>query len=186
MITLLHGGQTGADRGAHEAAIANGWHVTGYMPRDQRDERGLIPEDVARMLMPHDKIGYGARTEANVAMANAALIVVPNAADRRATPGTSKTLDLTAARRLPLLVVDPAIDSAFVASWIWADLLVCGAQLSLFEDDIRGRRGSTRLLVAGPRESKWAGAQAHVAGLLRRVAISLAEIARTHKALPTR
>ena len=38
MITITHGGQTGVDRGAHEAAIDNGWRVAGYMPRDQRDE----------------------------------------------------------------------------------------------------------------------------------------------------
>lgn len=39
LITIIHGGQSGADRGAHEAAISNGWNVTGYMPRDCRDER---------------------------------------------------------------------------------------------------------------------------------------------------
>ncbi|HSX21410.1 MAG TPA: putative molybdenum carrier protein, partial [Gaiellaceae bacterium] len=66
MITIVHGGQTGVDRGAHEAAIDNGWRVAGYMPRDGRDELGPIPPDVARFLVAHEKAGYGARTEANV------------------------------------------------------------------------------------------------------------------------
>jgi len=37
----------------------------------------------------------------------------------------------------------------------------------------------TRLLVAGPRESKWPGARVETAALLRRVAMALAEIPRS-------
>jgi hypothetical protein len=39
----------------------------------------------------------------------------------------------------------------------------------------------TRLLVAGPRESKWHGARVETAGLLRRVALALAEIPQQRK-----
>ena len=109
MITLIHGGQSGVDRGAHEAAIVNGWAVTGYMPSNARDEYGPIPPDVARCLRTHESDRYAARTEANVRWCNALLVVVQDAGNERATPGTAKTLDLALERRLPRMVVIQAI-----------------------------------------------------------------------------
>ena len=174
MITLLHGGQTGADRGAHEAAIENGWRVSGYMPSDQRDELGPIPEAVARFLVPHDKASYAARTEANVASASAALIVVRDAADPRATPGTAMTIDLAAQRHLLCKIVDPTTDAALIARWIWSALLV-PRPLMLPLDGLMLDPAPT-LLVAGPRESKWRGARVETAALLGRIARAIAEI----------
>jgi hypothetical protein len=172
-LTIIHGGQRGVDQGAHEAAIDNGWTVTGYMPRDGRDELGQIPPDVARFLVPHTKPGYGARTEANVQMSTAALIVVQDANDSQVTPGTAKTIKLAIERRLPRMIVDPSVDPALVARWIWN---MTPRTLSLpFED--HQRHDPLRLLVAGPRESKWPGAQAKTAGLLRQVGSCLTEIA---------
>ncbi len=177
MITIVHGGQTGVDRGGHEAAIDNGWSIAGFMPRDGRDELGKIPEAVARFLTPHDKTSYAARTEANVAMANALLIVVHDEDDPRATPGTAQTIDLAAKRNLRRMIVDPSADPTRIARWIWSDLLMMtGRTLSLFETASALKPVSTRLLVAGPRESKWHGARIETAGLLRRVARALAEI----------
>ena len=177
MITLLHGGQTGVDRGAHEAALDNGWRVNGFMPRDGRDELGKIPDAIARFLTPHEKTSYAARTEANVHMATAALIVVCSRADPRATPGTAKTLDLAARRYLRRMVVDPSDSAAMIARWIWNDLLMVGTlPLALATHALDPV--PTRLLVAGPRESKWAGARVETAGLLRRVGRALAEIPR--------
>ena len=175
MITLLHGGQTGVDRGAHEAAIDNGWSVAGYMPRDARDERGRIPPDVARFLVPHDRSSYAARTEANVRASSAVLVVARNAEDPCATPGTAKTLDLAAQHKRRRLIVDPTFDAAQIARWIRSDLLATGT-LWLPLEAHASAPISTRLLVAGPRESKWSGARAETAALLRRVAQSLTEI----------
>ena len=177
MITVVHGGQTGVDRGAHEAALDNGWLVTGYMPRDGRDERGKIPEAVARFLTLHDKTSYAARTEANVQRASAALIVVHDADDPRVTPGTAKTIDLAAGRHLPRLIVDPTCDPARVARWIWSDLMMMTKTLPLPLLGAPLNPIPTRLLIAGPRESKWSGARVETAVLLRRVALSLAEVA---------
>ena len=177
MITVVHGGQTGVDRGAHEAALDSGWPLTGFMPRDGRDEFGKIPDAVARFLTPHTKTGYGARTEANVQTANAALIVVNDAADPRATPGTAKTIALAADRRLRRMIVDPSWDPAVIARWIWCDLLMMTKTLPLPLLGLQSDPAPTRLLVAGPRESLWQGAQAETAGLLRRVAQALAETA---------
>jgi len=177
VITLLHGGQTGVDRGAHEAAIDNGWRVAGYMPRDARDELGKIPDAIARFLTPHEKASYAFRTAANVQTARAALIVVRDVDDPRATPGTAKTIDLAMKRQLPRLIVDPTRDPARIARWLWSDLLVMRRTLPLPFEDRPLDPVTTRLLVAGPRESKWPGARVETAGLLRRVGGALAEIA---------
>jgi Circularly permutated YpsA SLOG family len=176
VITLLHGGQTGVDRGAHEAALDNGWLITGYMPQDGRDECGKIPDAVAKHLIPCAKAGYGARTEANVKIADAALIVVRTADDPQATPGTAKTIALVANRRLHRLIVDPKWDPAVIARWIWRDLLTMTKTLSLPLLGAQPEPTPTRLLVAGPRESLWQGAGVETAKLLRRVALALAEL----------
>ena len=175
MITIVHGGQTGVDRGGHEGAIENDWRVSGYMPIDKRDELGSIPEDVAKFLVPHDRPGYGARTEANVQSVNAVLIVVRDANNPRETPGTAKTIDLAARRHLPCKIVDPASDAAPIALWIWSDLLMLRTLL-LPLDGLRLAPAPMRLLVAGPRESKWRGARAETAAFLARIALQIAEI----------
>jgi hypothetical protein len=174
-ITIVHGGQTGVDRGAHEAAIANGWRVAGYMPSDRRDELGPIPQDVARFLVPHDKASYAARTEANVASVNAALIIVHDADDPRTTPGTAKTIELADQRRLPRRIIDPATDAMQIARWIWSGLLM-PRPLMLPIDGFTLDPAPARLLVAGPRESKWRGARAETGALLGRIARAIAEI----------
>jgi hypothetical protein len=177
MITIIHGGQTGTDRGAHEAAIGSGWSVAGYMPRDRRDELGTIPEEVARFLTAHEKTSYAARTAANVRAATAALLVVREAGDPRETPGTAMTLEMAEERRLRCLVVDPSGDPATIARWIWTTLLVTRRQqLSLLDQSLDLTPAG--LLVAGPRESKWPGACVQTRVLLCRVAVALTEIAR--------
>lgn len=172
MITILHGGQTGVDRGAHEGALDNGWLVAGYMTRERRDEKGAIPPDVARFLMPHDKTSYAGRTEANVRSCTAVLIVVKDANYPRASPGTAKTIDLAEKYSVRRMIVDPSFDARRVARWIWYDLMKI--QLPLNLETHAADPIPTRLLVAGPRESKWPAARIETAGFLRRVALTLA------------
>jgi hypothetical protein len=179
VITIVHGGQTGVDRGAHEAAINNGWSLAGYMTRDQRDELGQIPPDVARFLVAIDKTSYAARTEANVRAATAALIVVQDANDPGVTPGTAKTIDLVMERRMRRTIVDPQADATVIARWIWTDLRMMSTLPLPLEIETKVLDPvPTRLLVAGPRESKWRGARVETAALLRRVGLALVEIAR--------
>jgi hypothetical protein len=172
MITILHGGQTGTDRGAHEAAIDAGWLVGGYMPKEGRDERGPIPPEVARYLKPCTRPGFGARTEDNVRTAGALLVVVPDCDDPRATPGTAKTLELAADRQLRRMVVDPGANVWQLARWI-RNMLYLQTQLSF---GARIDSVPLHLMVAGPRESKWAAARVETAGLLRRVALEMRAI----------
>jgi len=179
VITVVHGGQTGVDRGGHEAAIDNGWSVTGYMPRGTRDELGKIPASVAQFLTPHAKTSYAARTEANVQSANAAIIVVRDAHDPRVTPGTALTIDLCAKRKIRRLIVDPTFDAEQIAREIWSCVLEVELLLP-FET-----LAFPKVLVAGPRESKWPGARVETAGLLRRVGRALAEISQQRRGDPT-
>lgn len=168
MITIVHGGQTGVDRGAHQAAIDNGWLIAGYMPRDARDELGPIPVDVAQFLRAHEKADYAARTEANVRSCDALLAIVQDIRNLTATPGTTKTIRLAGQLGKPRMFVDPTADVNKVARWIWCDLLpAVPLPLALERPD------TVRLMIAGPRESKWNGAFAHSAALLRRVGVAL-------------
>lgn len=171
MITILHGGQTGVDRGAHVAALANGWAIGGYMPSDQRDELGPIPADVAKVLTPHGTPIYAERTEANVLSANALIVIVPDAEQPRATPGTAKTIEFANARGLRSRILDRKTPLAPIARWIWVDVLMHNVL------PIEGfAQTPARVMVAGPRESKWPGAQATTADLLRKLARSITEI----------
>jgi len=174
VITIVHGGQTGVDRGAHEAALDNGWLISGYMPHDGRDELGKIPPSIARYLTAHDKTDYAARTEANVRSATAVLVVVRHRDDPRATPGTAKTIDFATERRLPRRIVDPETDDVTIARWIWNELLLNRTLPLPLGHDLDPI--PTRLMVAGPRERKWQGARIETAGLLRRVARAMTAI----------
>jgi hypothetical protein len=180
-LKIITGGQTGVDRGALIAALDNGWNVGGYMPLDGRDELGAIPLIFAAHLTKCDRPGFAARTEANVAIAHALLIIVPDAEDPKSTPGTKKTLELAAARRLPRMVVAPTTEAVDITRWI-RTLSRGGLQLTFdrrsgFDakplPEIDG--DELRLMVAGPRESKWPVGRIETAGLLRRVKIELAK-----------
>lgn len=177
LITIVHGGQTGVDRGAHEGAIAVGWGVAGYATRDQRDERGQIPQDVRRYLLPHATNNYAARTEANVRLSQALLVIVEGS---RAplTPGTARTLVLATDRKLPRRIAYPDdADYDAIARWIWDNLLRWQAQ-PLPIEPAAPPSPPPRLMVAGPRESKWPRARIETAKILRHVARALDDISR--------
>jgi hypothetical protein len=155
-IRLLHGGQTGVDRGAHEAALENGWEIAGYMPKDGRDELGPIPPDVAKFLHRCTVEGKAARTHVNIDIAHVVLVVVRDKQDPYATPGTRLTLQKAAALGRPRMVVDPSEDAGYVARWLW--LMSSKAQ-----------RDPLRVMVAGPRESRWTDGAVWTRELLRRL-----------------
>src|SRR5690349_17304665 len=104
-LIVVAGGQTGVDRGAHRAALEVGFDVTGYMPSDGKDELGPIPGNVASHLRRCAKRGYAARTEANLLIADALLVVVEDRIDPYRTPGTKLTLQIARELKLPRLVV---------------------------------------------------------------------------------
>ena len=64
MEKLLSGGQTGADRGALDAAIATGVPYGGAIPRDRKTEAGPLPDSYRMEEL--DSPLYRVRTERNV------------------------------------------------------------------------------------------------------------------------
>lgn len=160
-ITIVHGGQTGVDRGAHEGATDNGWTVKGYMPKDRCDELGPIPAQVASHLLPCTISGYPARTSTNLRIAHALLVIVQDKHDPYATPGTRLTLAEARKIQVPRLVIDPDEDTRTVSTWIH----MLRVQ--------QGRQDVLKIMVAGPRASRWASGRADTAALLRRLKIVL-------------
>ncbi len=134
---IVSGGQTGVDRGALDAAIAQATPHGGWCPRGRLAEDGTIP--AGYRLDETESAEYPQRTERNVLDADATLILC------RGNPvgGTELTRQLALAHGKPCLVVDLSrtADSSAIRRWLAAH-----------------RVGV--LNVAGPRESQWPGAAA--------------------------
>jgi hypothetical protein len=133
-ITIISGGQTGADRAALDFAIANGFAHGGWCPRGRLAEDGSIPLRYELREAPSRK--YALRTELNVRDSNAT-VVFSIAADPQG--GTKLTLEL--ARRLGKPVLHLSRNSASADA---AELL----QAFLNEYTVE------TLNVAGPRASQ--------------------------------
>ncbi len=140
MLVVVHSGQTGVERGAHRAAIAAGLTVAGFMPLDKRDEMGPIPEDVAACLTPCFDKGPRPAVRANVAISSGVLLVVPDASDPGKYTAMAAVLTATRAAKIPYLVVDPLANLEDVAKWVHG---------------LTPSSGSRRVLVTGPRGTRW-------------------------------
>jgi len=165
LVRILTGGQTGVDQAAWRAARAAGFPTGGWMPRGFRTEDGPRP-DLAALhgAAEHSSDEWAARTIANVAEADATLILLG------AQPGPGTELTITAAReaRVPLLVVrieDSTADAAVVAGWIRAH-------------EVR------TLNVAGDRESVEPGigvrAEVFLEAVFRRMLEEVSDSGRSH------
>lgn len=155
-LTIISGGQTGVDRGAHLGALDVALPIKGYMPKNCCDELGPIPADIAKYYYrcTTGDIGGGlaARTYANVEFAHALLIVVDNADKPDVTPGTRLTMKRAKERKLPILPVDSRVfvaDRDIVFEWL--------IDMTEIYDDAPSPE--LRLMVAGPRASRWAGGE---------------------------
>lgn len=154
-IVILHGGQTGVDRGAHWGALDTGLPIAGWMPKAECDETGPIPEHVklylTRCTVGARDSGYAARTGANVERSNAVLLVVQDHRRIGATRGTALTHSIANDDRFgrPWLAIDPDTPIATVTTWVKQRLQELSDQ-GEFE---------LRLLVAGPRASSWAAGE---------------------------
>lgn len=73
---IVGGAQTGADRGALDAALARGFPVGGWVPKGRRAEDGEIPARYMDAgLVEHSKTNHIARIEQNVIDSDATLIL---------------------------------------------------------------------------------------------------------------
>lgn len=146
--SIVSGGQSGADRGALDAAIELGIPHDGWCPRGRLAEDGPIP--VRYQLRETDSAEYPVRTERNVLDSDATVVIT------RGPPRGGSRLTSRLARRhgRPLLEIDLER----------LDLEAAAAALAGFV----GRERVQILNVAGPRASGDPEIEARVRALLLR------------------
>lgn len=143
---IVSGGQTGADRGALDAAIALGMAHGGWCPRGRRAEDGIIP--VRYNVRESSSSRYEVRTEQNVIDSDGTLVVGRG----HFSSGTALTIRLAQLHRKPLLCIDLAVST------------IPGAVARLHE--WLSIHPISVLNVAGPRESNCPGIASEVHALL--------------------
>lgn len=146
--TIISGGQTGADRGALEAAHDLGLKRGGWAPAGWRAEDGVIPQWYRAGMMESASSAYPVRTRANVEASGGTLILsIGYLTEESGSMLTSKI-----ARKL-----GKPCRHFFVVEWSPVAVSTTAIQMArkwLDENDIR------TLNVAGPRESREPGIQA--------------------------
>ena len=157
MLVIVHSGQTGVERGAHRGAVAAGISIAGFMPIDKRDELGPVPDDVAKHLTPCFERGPRAAVRANVSLASGVLVVVPDR--RHVDKFTAMRAVMTAVRgaRIKALVCDPTSDTEEVAAWA---------------RQLPETSGSVRVLVTGPRGTRWIDGESTARRLVTAIALT--------------
>ena len=144
---IVSGGQTGADRGALDAAIELGIEHGGYCPAGRRAEDGRIPDRYH--LIETASADPAERTEQNVLESDGTLLVTRGPA----TGGSALTAALAARHRRPFLHVDLDRD---LDLGVVGDRTGNGEPAGRCAEVIRewlGTWGIEVLNVAGPRAS---------------------------------
>jgi Circularly permutated YpsA SLOG family len=136
-VTILSGGQTGADRAALDVALEFGLAHGGWCPRGRRAEDGPIDERYDLQETPSRR--YAQRTEWNIRDSDAT-VVFSILSD--VTGGTALTIAL--ARRLGKPCLHLASDSLSAAGTDPGDELLAFVR----------EHHVTRLNIAGPRASQ--------------------------------
>ena len=146
-VTIVSGGQTGADRAALDWALARGRGHGGWCPRGRRAEDGPIPGRYR--LRETASEDYRERTEGNVRDSDATVILSLAA---ELTGGSAFTVELAGVLGKPWLHCSEERDG------------VAGAATALRE--LVARHGVRVLNVAGPRASGAPGIERFVAAVL--------------------
>ena len=132
-LTIISGGQTGADRAALDAALAAGVPCGGWCPDGRLAEDGVIPEKYPLVELPG--ANYSKRTRANVQDSDGTVIFYC----RSPTGGTELTLKHCLTTPRPYLLIDATVFTAERAAERIREFIV--------EHSLK------RLNVAGPRAS---------------------------------
>ena len=148
---IVSGGQTGADRGALEAAIYASIPHGGWCPKGRKAEDGIIP--LKYELSEMRSADYLKRTEANVIDSDATLLVTFG----RATGGSKRTLEFCVKHAKPYhhvdlstLTIGKAVED--VCRWLGGD-----TELNDYEEYEARPPECCVLNGAGSRESKAQG-----------------------------
>lgn len=137
---VIHSGQTGVERGAHRGARMLGCRVAGFCTTSHRDELGPIPEDIATALTPCLHAGPRSALEANVAIATALIVIVPERRRLAAVTGIPVVLRQARAANVPFQVADPATSPEQLGAWLAG---------------LPATSSSIRCMITGPRETRW-------------------------------
>ena len=149
LARIVSGGQTGVDRGALEAALAEGFPCGGWCPQGRAAEDGEIP---ARYPVSElTGAGYAERTLQNVIDSDGTAILYTCALEG----GTRRTAEHCIERSKPHVVIDAGATFPHDAARAIADFVA--------------RHGVRVLNVAGPRASKWPGAHGYAFEAVQRV-----------------
>src|SRR5262249_48990224 len=97
-LTIISGGQTGADRAALDFAIANGFAHGGWCPRHRRAEDGGIP--ICYFLQESPSSHYAPRTKLNVRDSRGTRVVTMKS---RLPGGTRLTFEIAKGLGKPVL-----------------------------------------------------------------------------------
>ncbi len=90
-LTIISGGQTGADRAALEFAIRQGIAHSGWCPRERRAEDGPLAEKFLLTETPSRK--YSQRTKWNVRDADVTVLLTTRSGLRGGTALTARTAE---------------------------------------------------------------------------------------------
>jgi len=146
---IISGGQTGADQGALDAALAINHPCGGWCPQGRKSEDGPITDMYPVQELDLDR--YVSRTEQNVIDSDGTLIFFYGEPEG----GTALTVNLARQYDKPLYLFDldnHALNQDPEVIWEW------GLENNVYV-----------LNVAGPRESKHPGTQVLVKALMMRL-----------------
>ena len=154
---IVSGGQTGADRGALDAAIERGVRHGGWCPKGRRAEDGNIPDKYE--LVEASSANYLVRTEMNVIDSHCTVIFTFG----KPTGGSTKTISFADEHRRPCLSVDLA---AMTDEQAANEVLSWLSPGGLVSPDVAVPQTNPVVNIAGSRESKAPGIQNRVKQVL--------------------
>lgn len=168
-FALLHTGQTGVERGAYRAARAARLRITGTCSHECRDEFESLAREVVADLTPCTQRGTRSALRATLESANALVIGVPQMERASWITGVNALRRHARALGVPSWVVDGASDATALA-------------LALRE--ARDGGGDLRVLVTGPRQTRWPGGESFGFRLVSElVAAAVWSVQRRHRVL---
>ena len=139
MLTILHTGQTGVERGADRAARALGLSVGGFCQFNHRDELGALPPQIKADLTASGQRGSRTVWALTLDLADALIIAVPNRSRATEQTGIAVLQTMARSKGVRQFVVDATTALDEVVGRI-ADLKP---------------GGDLKVMVCGPRETRW-------------------------------
>ena len=145
-LKIISGGQTGVDRAALDAALAQGIECGGWCPSGRLDEFGKIPDRYPVQELRDG--GFTERTLQNVNDSDGTIVIYPG----ELYGGTEQTVRFGVDLKRPHELIDASKTSVEDAAKLIADFV---------------QKNKIGILnVAGPRQSEWPEGYAYASRLL--------------------